>query len=352
MSHLEVRQEKDLNAIREHMVEQADAVSKAVENAALAVQTGDKNLAWDTVLSDLPINRHMRQIDRLCHSFIAVHLPSAGPLRLLSSIIRANTELERIGDYAVTIAREAVQMSAPPQGTMAREMERISGETLLMLRQAVKAFKELNAELARGTMSIADQLEHNMDMVYGELMANTEREQVQDNLATFVIFTQLKRVADQAKNLCEHTIFAQTGEQKSSKVYKLLFLDQANDRIGPLAAAIASNSFPNSAHYATAGMNAADSLSNELADFLEQRGLSAAGRGPRKLSDVTHQALGETHLIVCLEGAIDDYMDSLPFHTAVQQWDLGTIPDMETLYRELAPRIRDLMELMRGEGAD
>jgi phosphate transport system protein len=352
MSHLEIRQEKDLTAIRKLMIEQADAVTKAVGDAVHAVQTGNKPLAWDTVLADHPINRRMRHIDRLCHSFIAVHLPSAGPLRLLSSIIRANVELERIGDYAVTVAREVVQMSTAPQGTMARELDRVSGETLLMLRQAVKAFKDLNPDLARGTMSIADELEHNMDAVYQELMANTEREQVKDNLATFVIFTQLKRVADQAKNLCEHTVFAQTGQQKAAKVYNLLFIDRSNDTMGPLAAAIAASSFPNSGQYGTAGGQPASGLSQDLMTFLETRGLSVAERGPRSLRDVTDQELREQHVIVVLEGAVTDYLDDIPFHTAVQEWGLGEVADMETLYRELAPRIRDLMEVLRGEGAD
>jgi phosphate transport system protein len=352
MSHLEVRQEQDLNRIREHMTAQADLVAKAVENAVQAVQTGDRELAYTTVLGDHPINRHTREIDRLCHGFIAVHLPSAGPLRLLSAIIRANLELERIGDYAVTMCREAVQMSGPPQGFLARELERVAGETLLMLRQSVKAFKELNAELARGTTSIADQLEHNMDTVYGELMANTEREQVKDNLAIFVIFTRLKRVADQAKNLCEHTVFAATGQQKAPKVYNILFLDRDNSRLGPLAAAIASASFPNSGHFSSAGKSPAASLDPALVSFLEDRGLLVSDRGPRALDQLTHAELVGKQVIVCLEGAVSDYLDSLPFHTAVLEWSMGEAPDMESLYRELAPNIRDLMELLRGAGAD
>jgi phosphate transport system protein len=351
MSHLEVRQEQDLNKIREHMINQAELVTRAVENAVHAVQTSDKELAWSITLNDHPINRHMREIDRLCHSFIAVHLPSAGPLRLLSSIIRANVELERIGDYAVTIAREAVQMSGPPQGSMGREMDRIGGETLLMLRQSVKAFKDLNADLARGTMSISEQLEHNMDTVYEELMSNTEKERVKDSLATFVVFTQLKRVADQAKNLCEHTIFAQTGQQKASKVYNILFLDRANDRLGPLAAAIAQNSFPNSGHYATAGKTPAATLQDELITFMEGRGLSAAERGPRSLEKLTQHELSDQQVIVCLEGGVEEYLETVPFHTAMQTWNLGEVSNMEELYRELAPRIKDLVELLRGEGA-
>jgi phosphate transport system protein len=352
MSHLEVRQQRDLNRIREQMAEQADRIAKAVENALHAVQTGDRRLAWDTVLGDHPINRQMRAIDRLCHSFIAVHLPSGGPLRLLSSIIRANTELERIGDYAVTISREVIQMSAPPKGVMARELERIAGESLLMLRQSIKAFKDLNADLALGTMGIADQLERNLDTVYEELMAGSKRLPIRDNLAIFVVFNQLKRVADQAKNLCEHTMFSQTGQQKLPKAYRVLFLDRHNDRLGPLATAIAASAFPNSGYYTTAGLDRAAAWDEGLTGFLASRGLSAAVRGPRALADVTPQELASQHVLVCLEDRIDDYLGQIPFHTSVREWHLDATGDMEALYRELAPGVRDLIELLRGEGAD
>jgi phosphate transport system protein len=352
MSHLEVRQEKDLNTIREKMVGQADLVAIAVERALQAVQTGDRKLAHAVVLHDHPINRNMRSIDRLCHNFIAVHLPSAGPLRLLSSIIRANVELERIGDYAVTIAREAVQMSAPPKDGMGRELDRVAGESLLMLRQAVKAFKELNAELARGTMAISEQLENDMDIVYEELMSNTERAEVKNNLAIFVVFTQLKRVADQAKNLCEHTIFAVTGEEKAAKVYRVLYLDRSNSLLGPLAAAIASSSFPNGGIFESAGKECGDALDARLVDFLQERGLSVSGLRPRALSSLTARELAEQQVVVCLEGAIEEYLDTTPFHTAVLEWDLGDADNIENIYREIASRTRDLMELLRGEGVD
>ena len=110
MSHLEERLEHDLNHIRDHIARMGADVEQALEAAFRALESGDDRLAFKTILSDLPINRHMREIDRLCHAFIAVHLPSAGHLRLISSVIRANIILERIGDYAVTIAREAVQL--------------------------------------------------------------------------------------------------------------------------------------------------------------------------------------------------------------------------------------------------
>ena len=116
MSHLEERLERDLEEIRDHMASMADDVDKAIADAIYAFQHDDLELANHVVLRDLPINRSSRKIDKLCHAFIALHLPSAGHLRLLSSVIRANIILERIGDYAVTIAREAIQLESVLQG--------------------------------------------------------------------------------------------------------------------------------------------------------------------------------------------------------------------------------------------
>ncbi|MES9981585.1 MAG: phosphate signaling complex protein PhoU, partial [Candidatus Thiodiazotropha sp. 6PLUC5] len=228
MSHLEERLERDLSNLHDRVAKMAAQVQEAVKNSVYALQTGDNKLAYSTVLNDNPINRCMREIDRICHRFFAVHIPSGGHLRLLSSVIRANIELERIGDYAVTIAREAAQLSEPPSGNLGRELERVANETMLMLQQSIKAFTELNAELAKSTMVMASEFEHNLDVIYTEMMANDDRQRVAEVLAIFVVFNQLKRIADQSKNLCEDTVFAVTGEQKAPKVFNIMFVDEDN----------------------------------------------------------------------------------------------------------------------------
>ena len=90
MSHLEERLEHDLNEIREQIADMGASVAHALDSAFRALHDANDKLAFKTILSDLPVNRQMRKIDQLCHEFIAVHLPSAGHLRLISSVIRAN----------------------------------------------------------------------------------------------------------------------------------------------------------------------------------------------------------------------------------------------------------------------
>lgn len=357
MTHLEERLEKDLNKIHNRVAKQADLVEAAVTNAVHALQTGNKKLAYATVLNDLPINRTMREIDTICHKFIAIHLPSGGHLRLLSSVIRVNIELERIGDYAVTIAREAAQLSKPPEGGMSRELDRMASETLLMLRQSFRAFNDLNSEMAKSTKLLADQMEGNLDSIYTEMMANQDISKVKDVLAVFVVFNQLKRVADQAKNLCEDTIFAVTGEQKAPKVYKVLFIDEDNGCKSQMAEAIARRNYPNSGEYLSAGRKPAAKLNPDLISFLENRGQNLNGIQPTSLDELTPRTISEQFVIVSLEGEVSSYLPAIPFHSTALEWELGPVPEtgdeqgFENLYRTISLQVTDLMETLRGEGA-
>lgn len=352
MSHLEVRLEKDLTAIRARIAEQAQAVAKAVDDSVRAVQTGDRELAGMIILNDHPINRRTREIERECHHCIAVHLPSAGPLRLLSAVLKANLELERVGDYAVTISREVVQMTTPPHGPIARELAWVAGETARLLRQSIDAFDQLNPDLARGAMPGADKLGHNMDAVYEALMAQSDREGIKDQLATFVVFTQLKRVSDLAKNLCEHAIFAATGEQKTSKRYPVLFVDRNGSSLGVLALAIAQHRHPAVGRFAHAALEPGAGPSAGIAAFLQEHELPAPEASPQTFGDILRDELAMQHVLICLEGEVSDFVDDIPFHTTALAWRLQADDDPETTYRELAMRIADLAELLRGKDVD
>lgn len=360
MTHFEERLDRDLSRIRKHVSDMAGLVETSTKNAMHALQTGNKQLAAATVLGDHAVNRAMRDIDQLCHRFIALHLPSAGHLRLLSSVIRANIELERIGDYAVTIAREALQLSAPPTGTMAHELERVGNETQLMLRQSIQAFNELNAEMARSTMVMEEQMENDLDIIYAELMANDDHEAVKNLLAIFAVFTQLKRVADQAKNLCEEAVFAAIGDTKAPKVFKVLFVDEDNSCLSQMAEAIARKNYPGSGYYTSAAKKAAGNLNPTMVEFLDSHGISTTELKAKAI-DLTPLELTTHHVIVSLQGPVSSYFENIPFHTTPLEWDIGEPPGseeneettrrLEEVYREIALQVRDLMELLRGEEA-
>ncbi|MDH3536173.1 MAG: phosphate signaling complex protein PhoU [Gammaproteobacteria bacterium] len=357
MSHLEERLEHDLNEIRDHIANMGASVEQELHNAFHALHTADEKLAFTTILSDLPINRLMRKIDRLCHAFIAVHLPSAGHLRFISGVMRGNIILERIGDYAVTIAREAVQLGDVPDGYMSAELKSISDESMAVLSESISAFNSSNAERARDAIALAKKVENEMDGIYAELLESTENGGcTRSTIIYLIIFSQLKRIADQAKNLAEEAIFVETGQAKQPKVYRILFLDEDNSCLGPMAELIAGKIYPDIGQYASAGVHPADKLNPRMVAFMQERGYGLSELSPRQL-DSSREALAEYHVIVGLHKKVLKAVVKIPFRTSALNWKDVKVPKddnpeaWEALHKTLALHIRELLTLLRGDEA-
>lgn len=357
MSHYEARLERDLDRIHKDLAAVAGQVQGALRDAVHVLLSGNREDAYACVLGDMPINRAVRRLDKACYGFIAVHLPSAHHLRWVSAVTHINGALERIGDYAVTICRESVQLPRVPSGILAREVELMSKESAQMLDQAMQAFASQSAEAAKATMVMAEQVERTFDAVFDELMAEDGEWTKRDIFALLVIFHMLERVSDQSKNICEETVFAAAGETKAPKTYRILFLDQDNAGLSKMAEALGRKSYPDLMAYASAGRAAADALDPVMSGLMTRRGIDLAGVTPQTLEPIEAE-IDDYHVIVSLSGVVTDYIERVPFHTAALTWDLGSAPSAdapdagerwEEIYRQLAVRLRDLVELLHGE---
>jgi phosphate transport system protein len=225
-----------------------------------------------------------------------------------------------------------------------------------MLTESITAFSDNNAGVAHSTMHIADDVENELTKALRNLI-NASSQHTNDVATLFNLFSvlsKIERVSDQAKNICEEAIFAATGATKEEKVYRILFLDQHNNCQSQIAKAIGNKLFPHSGKYFSAG-NKSLPTDPLLTSFLDKHGLDSAVDQPS--SEVSNLKLADFHVIVSLQGAISDYISDIPFHTATLEWDVGTADQpshdrFETIYRSITHELRDLMETLRGEGAN
>lgn len=358
MSHFEERLEHDLNHIRERVWVLGGQIADALQDSRKTLLTRDKELAYSTVLGDNPINRDSREIDRLCHAFIARFLPGAGHLREMASTIRANVTLERIGDYAVTISREALQLSGPLPEKIAEQLDATADESIEILNKARVAFRDGNAELATALSAMARRVQDRMDAIYETLFEEEGDITRRDRLVIFVVFNMFKRVADQAKNICEQTIYTVRGIAKMPKKYHVLFVDNEGGNKSLLAVAIGRKRFPIRGVFAAATPGGETTASNDLATFLEQSGLPDEDLVAEQL-DVLEYDLGDFQVIVSLDGDVSDLIDPVPFHTSALNWSLfedgggnGEEIPFKDAYLSLVTQIEQLMTLLAGEGAD
>ena len=220
-----------------------------------------------------------------------------------------------------------------------------------MYRQAIEAWVDQNAELARGTKAMAGSVDDLHDIAWKELLElgrTPDGPSLRRLFALLIVFSNLERVSDQAKNICEEAIFAATGETKPAKRYQVLFVDEGNDGASVLAQALAQKAFPESGSYRSAGWNASPSHSPAMLTFLEGLGLEPATPAPVPLSEVLPD-LRKTHVVVSLAGNPRPHLGIVPFNTILLEWSVPT--DRVQAREHLAEEIRKLMEKLRGEGA-
>lgn len=350
MSHFEERMEADLLTIRNQLWKIGEDVDTALRNAKKTLILRDSELAYKTVMGDYPINRDFRECDRLCHTFIARHLPGAGQLREIAATLRVNVALERIGDYAVTLCREALQVKAPISEQLAGQIDTMCDESITTLAEARTAFRNRNADRAIGLIKATKRVQNRMDAVYETLFAEDDRMDGASMMAIFVVFSLLKRIVDQAKNICDQTIYTVKGIAKIEKTYRVLFLDQPGSGLAQLAAAIGRKNFPESGFFAPATPGEAEPVSKELRAFLVERGLPDEDLVTERLK-VSKFDLDDFTVIVSVNGSYLDYIDKVPFHTSAFNWKLEPGGDLKENYRLLLEEINQLMFVMAGDDA-
>jgi len=363
MPHYEERLERDLGAIREAIEVVATGIDQALKESVAALMAGDRERAYAVALGDLAINRRVREIDRRCHAFVARHLPSAGHLRTISATLRLTVELERVGDYAVSIGRESVQLSEPPPARLGRDIERMAEQTGQLLHRAVRSFLDGDAELARSTKEAVYKVEQEHAGIFDDLVeaAEQQRRTARDLFALEVVYSRLSRVADQAKNVCEDTLFAVTGEIKPPRAYKVLFVDERNECASQMAEAIARKAFPRSGRYTSAGWNPGDVVPLAVRRFLERKGHDIDAMVASSLATAEFD-LVDYDVIVSINGDVDPHLPERPFHTIILQWRVeecaagftgeGGDDRLEVAYRDLTGRVADLLHALHGEDAD
>ena len=348
MSLLEQRLANDLQDIQSGILRLGRGVHKALSHAVQGLLTGNKALSYQTVLGDHPVNREVDALNLKCHRFIAKHLPSAGHLRFISSSLRIIILIERLGDYAVTISREAAQLDSPLQGSFKTDLEKMGSDALEMLEQALTSYGNQDAALAEATSGMARKVDRDYVLAYSDLLvpegANLSRS---DQFGRLVIIRQIERVSDQAKNLCEEVVFAETGETKQRRRYRLLFLDSKDDGATQMAVAICRKYHTDRIQADSMGSKPADAIRSDIRQLCEERGFDLSGLDPSNTYQDKANWAGHD-VVITIDSDISDYVDRLPYGLVPIRWDLPSDALLESTFQVISGQVDDLVHLVRG----
>jgi phosphate transport system protein len=198
-------------------------VGKAILRSVEALKDRDINLAQHIIDDDLLINKKRFEIEERCIELIATQQPMATDLRIIAAILNIITEIERIGDYAVGIARIVILIGGEPPLKPLVDIPLMAEKTTDMLNRSLDAFIHRNAEAAKKIAKEDDMLDNLYDQVFRELLIIMAEDPKTITRATRLIWTahNLERVADRVTNICERVVFIVTGkmEEISSSNY-------------------------------------------------------------------------------------------------------------------------------------
>src|SRR5947207_6657634 len=138
--HLEESLQRDIDRIRGKVFEMSGLCERVLEDCLSALKERNRQLAYSVILRDRRIDKLEKELDRLCLEFLVRQQPVAGPLRFAYSTIRINLELERVGDYAESMARQVLKLTAGDVTIPAQRYAEIANLSIPMLHDAVKSF--------------------------------------------------------------------------------------------------------------------------------------------------------------------------------------------------------------------
>lgn len=212
--HISGQFNAELESLRNQLLAMGGQVEQQLTTALDALMKLDSGVAESIVRNDAEINQMEMTIDDECATIIARRQPTASDLRLVITIIKVNRDLERIGDEAAKVARQAVQLS---EGGMSPssfvEIRHIGALVGVLLRQSLDAFARLDVtkaiEVVRGDAEV--------DKQYGSAMRSLVTFMVEDPRNIGAILNEmwalrsLERIGDHACNIAEHVVYLVKG---------------------------------------------------------------------------------------------------------------------------------------------
>lgn len=199
----------ELNLLKARLLEMSFKVQDAIAKACDALIERNEKLANEVLDGEKAINLLEIEIDEKGHSLFAVGQPMAVDLRLITMMLKMNTDLERIGDHAVNIAEKS--LSIMHESPLAADVKIRSMVELVqkMLRDALDAFMKEDVSLAQSVLKRDDEVDQANERMFFELKNEMEKDSGKVNRAMhlMMISHNLERIADLANNIAEDILY-------------------------------------------------------------------------------------------------------------------------------------------------
>ncbi len=355
--------QRDIDLIRAKLLAMVALDERALTRAFEAFLTRDRQLAYSVILRDQDVDALETELDRLCVEFIIRHQPAAANLRFVYSASKIAGQLERVGDYAESIARQIVLMSHLPYEIPKDNFHEIANLAIPMLHNAVHAFVDKKPDLARTTMASEPRVNQVRDDLSDKLVQWREegRLPLEALSPLMTVARRFERVSDQATNICEEALYFATGEylrHLPREGFRVLFVDDTNGCLSRIAEVVAKGLGAKRFCFSSAGLTAG-AADPRTVWFLSEKGVDISNQPSRSASEALHSE--SFQIMVALSKEAEKAFPQRPTKVLGLQW---AVPDpskaqgspeeihaeYERAYQSLSHHVRDLVHAIIGDG--
>lgn len=202
-----------LSTLKERLLAMGGQVEEQVRASVQALVSRDLDLAEQVLGGDKSINDLEIEIDKRCYELLVNYHPDAEDVRVVVSGLKINSDLERIGDFAINIAEATFRYLQHPPVKPLIDIPRMADLAQGMLRDSLNAYVRHGTNLAREVLDRDDELDGLKEQVFRELLSYVLQNPAttEPALELILISRHLERIGDHATNVAEEVIFMVSG---------------------------------------------------------------------------------------------------------------------------------------------
>ncbi len=205
----------EIQELDELLLKMSSQVEEIIELTIKALTEQDLDLANRIIGMDNKIDNMEISIEKKSIELIALQNPLAKDLRRVSAILKIITDLERIGDNCVNIAKVIIDIGKTPYIKPLVDIPRMAEIVRNMMNESIDSFVKEDAQLAIEVAKRDDKVDALYEVIYMDLLELMKKEDVEVKQIVNLLFIgrYLERIADHTTNICERIIYMTTGER-------------------------------------------------------------------------------------------------------------------------------------------
>lgn len=214
--HISKRFDADLEEVRTRVLQMGGFVEEQIERAIDALTEGNETIIDQVIDNDHRVNAMEVSIDEICSQIIARRQPTASDLRMIMTVIKTITDLERIGDEAAKIARMARLIYSADRLHAPRfvEVKHVAQIASGMLHQALDAFARLDLNAAARIVRQDELVDEEFRAILRQLITfmMEDPRKISTSLEILFVAKAIERIGDHAKNMSEYVVYMVKGK--------------------------------------------------------------------------------------------------------------------------------------------